>query len=398
MNRFLVIVLMIVLGAFGAKSQESKILSSWEYMNVYRAEKANGNNRVAIDNLLLAKTSIDDACANEKTAMKSKAWKRKVDVYFALLVDTAKELTPYKLTAVPAMIEAAQKARSVEPGKVFEEKELNRSMDFLASLVFKAGYTAFEQKMYDAAFQSFELCHNIKKDLGIMDTVSLNNMFLAAYSGKKYDKALELGNQLKKIGAADPIMYRSLSQIYTEKGDTLAGLEIIKEARSKFPQKSEFITEELNFYLMTKNNAAAAKSLSEAIEAFKDDKTMLKNLYFNAGVIYSQMGDKSKAFDNYNKCLEVDPNYSGALNNIASFYVDEGNEFIKQANNLPLNETKKYDDLKSKAKEKYKIAADYLERVYKTYTDENQKNKLKTTLKELYIKVGDEEKVLEYSK
>lgn len=378
----------------GLKAQESNVLSAWEYMQVYQSERANGNIKVAVENLLNAKKAIDEACRHEKTGQKSKTWKRKFDVYLALLSDTAKELNSYKAEALIGILEAAEKARTVEPGKVFEEKDLNLKQQIVANLFFKAGYEAFERKMYEAAYQSFEQSYKMKKALNVEDTVSLNNMFLSAYNAKNQEKALEIGNRLKAMGAADPTIYRTLSTLYLEKGDTAAGLKVIQEARSKFPNKPEFITEELNFYLMTRNNAMASKTLEEAIKAFENDKNMLKLLYFNSGVIYAQSGDKEKAMQAYRKALELDPDYYGALNNLAAFYVEEGNEYIKQANNLPLNETKKYEELKKKAQEKYREAAVYLEKAFGIKPEE----KLKNTLRELFIKIGDEDKVQQYSK
>lgn len=378
----------------GLKAQESNVLSAWEYMQVYQTERANGNIKVAVENLLNAKKAIDEASRHEKSGQKSKTWKRKFDVYLALLSDTAKELNSFKAEALVGILEASEKARTVEPGKVFEEKDLNLKQQIVANLFFKAGYEAFERKMYDAAYQSFEQSYKMKKALNVEDTVSLNNMFLSAYNAKNHEKALEIGNRLKSMGAADPTMYRTLSMLYLEKGDTATGLKVVQEARAKFPNKPEFITEELNFYLMTRNNAMASKTLEEAIKAFEKDKNMLKLLYFNSGVIYAQGGDKEKAIQAYRKALEIDPEYYGALNNLAAFYVEEGNEFIKQANNLPLSETKKYEELKKKAQDKYKEASSYLERAYGIKPEE----KLKTTLRELFIKIGDEGKVQQYSR
>ncbi|MCS6980711.1 MAG: tetratricopeptide repeat protein [Flavobacteriales bacterium] len=392
--RLLFCAALLLFGVFPNRAQESNVLSAWEYMQVYQSERANGNLRVAVENLLNAKKAIDEACRHEKTSLKSKTWKRKLDVYLLLLTDTSKELMPYKAEALQGILEAAQKARTVEPGKIFEEKDLNLKQQLVANIFFKAGFEAFERKLYDAAFQSFEQCYNLKKALNVEDTVSLTNMFLSAYNAKKADKALEIGLRLKSMGAADPAMYRTLSNLYLERGDTAQGLQVVREARSKFPNKPEFITEELNFYLITKNNAMASKTLEEAIRAFANDPQMLKLLYFNSGVIYAQAGDREKAMAAYRKSIEYDPNYYAAYNNLAAFFVDDGNELIKQANNLPLNETKKYEELKQKAREKYLEAAVLLEKAYQLKPDD----KLKNTLRDIFIKIGDEAKVQQYSR
>jgi tetratricopeptide (TPR) repeat protein len=230
------------------------------------------------------------------------------------------------------------------------------------------------------------------KDFGKTDTVSLNNMFLSAFRAKKNDRAIELGNQLMALGFADPNLYGTMARIYQEKGEGAKGLALIQDARKKYPGNTNFITEELNYYLQAGDNQNAVRVLDEAIAAFKDDNEMLKALYFNSGVIFGQLGDKAKSKEYYLKAIEADPNYYGALNNFAGFLLEEANEIIKQANNLPLNKVKEFDELKAKANEKYKEAASYLERAYEI----QQNAKMKTTLLEIFTRLQDEEKMAKY--
>ena len=90
--------------------------------------------------------------------------------------------------------------------------------------------------------------------------------------------------------------------------------------------------------------------------------------------------------------------------------MDEANELIKTANGLPLNESKKYDELKAKSDEKYKAAATILENAYKAKSEEiaaekdpqakhyyeQQLTKLKAVLYEIFSKLENEAKVNEY--
>lgn len=414
----------VIIGLFaalsfaGAKAQESNVLSAWEYMNVYTLEKQNGNMGVAIDNLIKAKEAIDAAALDDKTKGKSKTWKRRADIYLKIFVEKDPGIASYKKNVVDEIYTSIKNARSVEINektgkpKVFEENELINSAYYIADTLFKSGAVYYSNADYATAGQFFEKRYSLLKELGRTDTVSYTNMFLSAYKAKDYDRALTIGEDLIKIGSADPNLYGTMANIYNAKGDNAKGLQIIKDARAKYPKETQFITEELNYYLTTGDNANAVKVMDEAIAAFQDKPDMLKTLYFNSGVIYSQLGDKAKSREYYDKALAIDPSYFGALNNVAAMLLDDANAMIKEANGLPLNESKKYDELTAKAKGIYAQAGKYLETAYaamqETIAKENnaarldyykkQSEKLKESLVEIFSKLEDEAKVQQYNK
>jgi tetratricopeptide (TPR) repeat protein len=393
------IVGVLALFAFtGLKAQDSNVLSAWEYMSTYNSEKAGGNMGVAIENLIRAKEAIDAASLDEKTLGKSKTWKRRAEVYIAIMIEKDPSLGPYKATVIDEIYKSVQKARTVEVNpknnkpKIFEEDLLISQAYYLCDTLFKSGSARFLSKDYQTAGIFFEKRYTLLKELGVNDTVTFNNMFLSAYNDKSFDKAILIGNQLLEWNSPDPKLYGSMARIYQEKGDAAKGLQVIKDARTKFPQNTQFITEELNFYLSSGDNANAVKVIDEAIVAFADQKDMLKELYFNSGVLYSQLGDIQKSREFYQKTLQIDSDYYGALNNFAAILLDEANVFVKEANQLPLNETKKYDELKKKADGLYAEAAQYLEKAYA----KNPNEKLKAIILEIYIKLKDEAKVAQY--
>lgn len=412
----------VIIGLFaalsfaGAKAQESNVLSAWEYMNVYTLEKQNGNMGVAIDNLIKAKEAIDAAALDEKTKGKSKTWKRRADVYLKIMVEKDPAIAPYKKGVVDEIYTSIEKARTVEVNektgkpKIFEENELLNSAYYICDTLFRSGSANYVSGDYTEAGKFFEKRYTLLKGLGRIDTVSYTNMFLSAYKGKDYERATTIGEDLIKLGSADPNLYGTMATIYNQKGEGAKGLQIIKDARAKYPKNTEFITEELNYYLTTGDNANAVRVMDEAIAAFQTKPEMLKTLYFNSGVIYSQLGDKTKSREYYDKALAIDPKYFGALNNVAAMLLDEANAIIKEANGLPLNESKKFDELTAKAKGIYAQAGTYLETAYEAMQEniakgdknqasyEKQAEKLKISLVEIFSKLENEEKVMKYSK
>ncbi|MCG9910231.1 MAG: tetratricopeptide repeat protein [Flavobacteriales bacterium] len=396
----------IVIGIFamvfaaGAKAQESNVLSSWEYMNVYNIEKKNGNIAVAIENLIKAKESIDAAAVNEKTINKSKTWKRRAEVYMAIMNETNDGVAQFKKGVIEEIYTSLEKARTVEINeknnkpKIFEESDVINKARYLCDTLFKTGTNYYVAQDFENAGMYFEKRYSLLKSMGITDTVSYTNMFLSAFRGKNLDKAVDYGNQLMQWGVSDANLYGTMARIYQDKGESEKGLKIIQDARQKYPKNTEFITEELNYYLTVGDNEKSVKLMNEAMEAFKDDKDMLKSLFFNSGVIYFQLKDIEKSKEYYKKALEIDPQMFGALNNYAALILDDANNIIKEANNLPLNQTKKYEEMKNQANALYKEAGSYLETAYAL----KPSDKLRVTILEIFTKLQDEEKMIKYKK
>lgn len=383
-----------------AMAQEGKILEAYEYRSVYLTESRSGNADVAIENLLKAKNAIDIASTDERTATKSKTWKRKFDVYFSILSDTSKSsrLLPFKEEAIKTCIEANKKARTIEVNekngkpKIFEEGELDIYSQVLAKILYMSGYEAATKEFYAEAGEAFELAHQVYGDIGRPDTASLTNAFIsytnAASSKEEYrPKAIELGNKIVSMKIKDAPLYNSLSKLHIANGDTTQALQVIKSARSEFPNEPSFITSEFNIYIEMGKNDLALKALNDALEAYKEDPEMMRDLYFNYGYILDQEKKIEGAREYYIKSYEIDNNFTSALNNLAGTYLEEANPIINDMNNLPVNEVTKYKEMKAKAQVLYKEAAKYLEKVYAL----EPTDKLKMNLYELYNFLDDQE-------
>jgi tetratricopeptide (TPR) repeat protein len=67
-----------------------------------------------------------------------------------------------------------------------------------------------------------------------------------------------------------------------------------------------------NSYLDIENNPEALKCFDSAIKADPTDPSA----YYNKGVVYSKLGKRDEAVVWYYKCIDKDPNYSRAYNNL----------------------------------------------------------------------------------
>lgn len=303
----------------------------------------------------------------------------------------------------------------VDAGKLSEKKEYDKAID----LYLKA------RNIYD------QVAANIEKNSSFKDAskAAMVNVTLSYVNKGDDDNTIKYATELLSLGYDSAWVYQTLSYAYIKKEDKTKAAEIlskgkekypnnaeifladlrlaldngeteraknlIEEGKSKFPgKKADIILEEVNFYLSANNDEQAVRSLEEAIAIYKDksdkgDVEIKKLLYFNAGIIYDNLAtktqdkDKTKAKEYrekgqeyYGKTLEVDPNYVSAYNQIANYHVKLGNDFVEEANLLPLEKTKEYDALKVKADGEYKKAIEILEKGYAIQKDETLKKNL----------------------
>lgn len=404
------------LGLFVAvQAQESEVLSAYEYMKVYRSEKENGNMAVAAENLLNAKKAIDAAALNEKTTLKSKTWKRRADIYVAMFAEKNPAFSANKAEYLNTAYESIMKAVSVEVNpknnepKIAEEQELRSRAAYIGDTITKLGAANYEKENYADAVMYFEKSYNLYKPFGITDTILYRNIFFSAFLANDYDKAIQVGTSLMNMKYNDASVYGAMSQIYQNKGEGEKGLQLIKDARTKFPQKTEFIIEEYNYYMSKNDDANAILVMEDAAKAFASKPDMLKQLYFNSGVMLGKKGEKEKSREYYNKALAIDASYFAALNNLASSYLDEANAIIKEANMLKLGD-KRYDELKAQSDALYRKAGGMLEQAYDSKVKEiattksektkaeltAEQGKLKDALLKIYVVLNDEAKIQQY--
>ncbi len=128
---------------------------------------------------------------------------------------------------------------------------------------------------------------------------------------------------------------------------------------------------------------------------YKDPKN--KTLLFVAGIAYSANNQKDKAEESYKKALEIDPNYTDAIYNLAVIYIDRGNNFINEANKLPNNKSSetKYNELKKKFDMELSNALPLLEKARELSPKDTS---TLTTLREVYVKLNTLDKAAEVKK
>lgn len=440
--------------SFHIYSQGTSITTAGDYLNAYKSEMQNGNEQSAIENLLAAKKEIDPVTSESSTRGLSRAWKRKGEIYYYIFMDQSPRLMLVKDGSVDTAIHCFTMAVSVEKKENGQPKIEDKVgvIGYLGSLgdtCVKIAYINQDNKEMDLYFANMlraktafdsRIVADPKDDAAInaTNTIAENLAVTAANSGN-LDMIMKYVSPLVEKGIAPAWAYQVMSGVYLEKKDQNKASEIIAKgkekhpndaeiyiaeinlafelnetdkvgtlieaAKAKFPdKKANFILLEVNFLLTKGDNEKALKALDEAILTHKENAAILKLLYFNSGVIFSQLFTNAekqepkdttkmreynnKMFDYYSKALEVDPKYHSAYNGVANYYITNGNNLLVAADAVPLSDDTEYKRLKALAMEEYKKGIDALEKAWALDKQETYKR----VLIALYEKTGQPDK------
>lgn len=366
---------------FAQKGELNNAKSEFEKYQSFRGQKAAAIAKLANESLANAKTSIDKASANEKTAALPLTFAVKAAIYASLANQDTIPATSAPLFATAA--DAAKKAKELdtkaENAKIIEDANLN-----LAQYKLTAGVKDYQANKFEDAYKDFDFYRQILPE----DTIAIYYTALSASNAgrtnpKYYTTAIE--NYKKLITtpySAKTRVYMDMSSLYLLTKDTVGALNISGEGVNKYPKNSELRKREIEIALQSGKQADVLTKIQSAIT--NDPKN--KELYYYAGLTYAQVAESAeakiakekegpakaalrqtaaennaKAADMYKKAIEIDPDYFEANLNLGSVFMKPGIDLYNAANNLPSNAKQKdYDDLRYKADKQFNVALPYL--------------------------------------
>lgn len=155
------------------------------------------------------------------------------------------------------------------------------------------------------------------------------------------------------------MIFKNLAQNYSDKGNNEKAMEIIAKGRTEFPSSYSLLIDEANLYYKAGDNAKFKERLEEAIRLNPTEPT----LYYNVGVMNMDQKNIDEAIKNFEKAIELKPDYADAYNNIGAAIIEKAAPIIDQMNKS-LADFKKYDKLQVQQFEIYKQALPYYEKAY----------------------------------
>jgi len=329
-----------------------------------------------------AKTAIDKASLNEKTAALPLTFAIKGAVYAALAFRDSVPTTSAPLFAVAD--EATKKAKELDTkgeNKTYID-DANRDM---ANYKLVLGVKQYQNKEFEKAYTSFDVFRQIMPE----DTNAIYYTALAAQGAAKNDPKyypLAITNFQKLVttnysGGAG--IYLNISSLYLLTKDTVNSLKAASEGVTKFPANADLRRREIEIALQSGKQNDILGKIQSAIANDPKNKT----LYYYEALTYTQVADGAeassakakddatkkslhntaledyaKSADIYKKALEIDPDYFEANFNLGYSLMKPAIDLYNEARLLPASKQKEYEAMRLKADAQFDLAKPYLQK------------------------------------
>ena len=307
-----------------------------------------------------AKEAIDEAILHPKTENDAKTWMYRGIIYYNIAMSEDEQVKALAPDAPEISYESLLKSKQLDDKKQLDV-ETSIYLIQLTNLFYQRGADGFQNSDYAVAIKNFTIAYKIAEADGRFDTIAAFNIGMSGVYSEDKTLAESTMPYLKKcidVNFMDPRVYLFYARSEKQIGDTTAAFATLEKGRVLFPQELSLQLEQSQLYLETGQNEKLIASLKEAIEA---DPTN-ENLYRVLGQTFEKVGDKENAIMYYRKAIEINPDFGDAIFNLGAIYVNDAAELYTEANNLPFEEQKKYDELKKQADDNLYKALPYLER------------------------------------
>ena len=333
-----------------------------------------------------ARTLIKGALENPETKDDAKTW------YVAGFIEDqqfnaerAKQILG-KLPIEPVMYEALygilpyfQKAYELdqlpnEKGKVKPKytKDIKSILSANHVYLFNGGAYYFDKQEYKKAYDFFNQYVEISElpmfagtQTAEKDSTFMTVQFYAAAAAslaKDSRLAIAALERAKNTPYRQYDVYQYLCYEYGEARtaqDSVMLEKTFEEGMQVFPDSAFFLNNLINTYIYSNRNEKALEMLNVAIQKNPNDA----NLYNVMGRVYETgLKDYANAEKNFQIALEKDPNLTDALSNIGRIYYNQGVNKLSEANMI--NDSKKYQEELSMAKDLFKKALPYYKKAH----------------------------------
>jgi len=377
----------------GLYAQKNKRTSAYNYnkefdnsIEMFKLKHDKKSLAKAKESLNLAKESIEPTITHEKTMNDPKTWLYRGIIYYniAHLPLDADSAGKMDTEAAKIAFESLNKAKELDAKKRYKT-DIDLFLQNLYTLYFSSGASSYNDKDYESAKNNLIAAFKVQEARGVFDTTSAYYAGVTSLMDKDADGTIEYMKKCSEVNYNNPQVYIFWSQAWKIKGDTMQAINVLQEGRTKYPEELSILKEEAQTYLEKGENKKLIESLLKALEKEPDNANML----FLLAQAYSNEGDEVNAEIYYKKSAEIKPDFFEAYYNIAAIYNNKASALIKEANELPLEESEKYNKLIEEADGFLKQALPWLEKSYELKPDDVY---TKHALKEAYTRLKMYEK------
>lgn len=373
---------LISLSAVAQKGELRDAQENYDNYTVSRGSTVSLLVTKAVASLNDAKTAIDKAAANDKTANLPQTYALKGAIYSALasrdsVSATAEPLLSQAKDAIKKVTELDTKG---DYKKLIADANTNMAIYYQ-----KLGVKQYQAGQYDQAYKSFDSWNQALPDTTAVYYGALAAGMAGNSNPQYYTYAIKNYKQLLGTNySANEKIYGFLSSLYLTTKDTTDALNTINEGAQKYPSNANLRELQVQLALQAGKENEILSTLESSVA--KDPNN--KNLAYYAGLAYSRIGDAddekaskekdatakaklhkdaldaySKAADYYKKAVTLDPNYFEANMNLGYVLMKPAIDIYNQARELPANAPQKqYVDLRQKADAQFDVAKPYLQK------------------------------------
>ncbi|MDP9078743.1 MAG: tetratricopeptide repeat protein [Bacteroidota bacterium] len=336
----------------------------------------------AMTSLKDAKTSIDKASVNEKTANLPQTYALKGAIYSALAVNDSVTTTSAPLFSTAD--DAVKKAKELDTKNEFKTL-IDAANINLAQYKLTVGVKDYQNKKYEEAYKEFDYYRTVlPEDTNAVYYTALSATNAGDKDPKYYQLALTNYKKLVTLKySGNAKAYLDMSSIYLAVKDTAGALKATSEGITKYPASSELRKREIEIALQSGKQSEVVTKIQNAIS--NDPKN--KELYYYLALTYSNLGDAAnaksakdkdaatktsdhntaldnyaKATEAYKKALEIDPNYFEANMNLGYVLMRPALDIFNAAQALPSSKQKEYEAELKKSDSMLDLAKPYLQK------------------------------------
>ncbi len=327
-----------------------------------------------------------------KTKDQAQAWLYRAMIYLNIHQDP--ELAATASDALEKAYESLTNCVNVDPSFAKDnQQDVYPRIAAIRNMYYQEGADNYNNAKFDLAAAAFKKSYDISL-LSQPDTACLNYAANASLKSQNYEQALTYFTEMKDNLHVDNVdIYKNLAATYNGLGNQEKAFEMINQGLEKFPGDASMIIEKVNVYLKQGKGQEAISDLIKLNELDPNNASIL----FILGTIYgdesSEIFDSSKAIDYYTRALQVNPDYYDATYNLGALYITMSNKLKTQANELPLDKVKEYNDLVKQAEDVLREGLPYIRKAYESQPGED----IKAVLKSIYVqlKMMEEAKALD---
>jgi tetratricopeptide (TPR) repeat protein len=409
---------LILLSSFGYSQEdpEKALSKAGRALGSFNLDPANNAGKLdeAID-------MIEVAVKDNTVAGKAKAWQTRGEIFLAVSdqdmgkIAVDPEAKPKHPDAPVKAAESFMKALELAEKK-YETKDALKGLKDVGNKLNVVGNSQIGSEDYAGAFTSFntvlkvdELLRKNGESPITPDAELANQKFVVAYCAQASGntaKAKELYKTLVDEDIDEALVYSQYFNLLMAEGKSDDALVVLEKGRKKYPQNTEILFAEINYYIQQQRFDVLETKLKEAIEREPNNPSVysaLGNVYMN---LHNQEFEKDlnseqakkyfqNALDYFNQAIKIDPKQFDAIYSIGSLYFNKAVGLQKAANNLGMSKEDQ-EKYKKYTEEIHKLMETSLPYFQKTESmDPNDTNTL-IALSEIYARLEDFEKVKEF--